>query len=335
MTTGLITMINEDGEVVGYMEHGDRIVSKESVASYLEITGDVVSWSDKWEYIKFFTDNNIVKDCELSAGSAMALLRVSPHLSYWSNIVCSNGKAIDNKGITKVTGIVKESLAKYMNELESSGIVSRAQLGNGYNYRMNTEICSKGGDDNSDRPHVKVFKEFYDNAMPNLCSGSVTLLMLMIPYMARGNTLCKRNRVADALTNVTIQGITGISRHSINKYIEELISNNVISVEIVDGQSRYIVNREYFEYYKYEGTELTPWRKVHAKYIKSKQWEAKRQLVLTRDNNQCQHCNSKGNGKSLHVHHLTYKNFKNEPLEDLVTLCDSCHSKAHGLDKVS
>lgn len=46
--------------------------------------------------------------------------------------------------------------------------------------------------------------------------------------------------------------------------------------------------------------------------------------VLERDDNKCTQCGSEDN---LHIHHLTYDNEGNELLEDLVTLCSSCHSK--------
>ncbi|MCE5329646.1 HNH endonuclease [bacterium] len=31
----------------------------------------------------------------------------------------------------------------------------------------------------------------------------------------------------------------------------------------------------------------------------------------------------------MQVHHLTYKSFGNEELEDLVTVCEKCHEKIH------
>lgn len=54
-----------------------------------------------------------------------------------------------------------------------------------------------------------------------------------------------------------------------------------------------------------------------------KHWHYIRQKVLDRDK-QCTKC---GETKKLHVHHLTYENEGAERMDDLVTLCQSCHAK--------
>ena len=64
-------------------------------------------------------------------------------------------------------------------------------------------------------------------------------------------------------------------------------------------------------------------------YISSEVWREKRMQRLRLDGFQCQKC---GTGKNLRVHHITYENFGHEPMEDLITLCDNCHSKVHEKD---
>lgn len=65
--------------------------------------------------------------------------------------------------------------------------------------------------------------------------------------------------------------------------------------------------------------------KNYLDYIKSKTWQIKRTERLKIDNFTCQIC---GNKRNLNVHHLTYKNFKNENIySDLITLCGKCHQK--------
>src|SRR5207249_4359707 len=80
-------------------------------------------------------------------------------------------------------------------------------------------------------------------------------------------------------------------------------------------------------------------------YLQSKQWAAKRQEKLTSVNYSCARdvglnyqrdkdgilrripdCNSR-----LHVHHLTYDNLGNEPLSDLIVLCEFHHEQEHRL----
>ncbi len=61
-------------------------------------------------------------------------------------------------------------------------------------------------------------------------------------------------------------------------------------------------------------------------YMESDEWKAKRMLVLKRDGNLCQECKV---AKAEDVHHITYDNFKNEKLEDLVSVCRDCHKEIH------
>lgn len=63
-------------------------------------------------------------------------------------------------------------------------------------------------------------------------------------------------------------------------------------------------------------------------FIKSPYWRYVRKIILTRDGNKCTKCNAP---HKLEAHHLTYKNHFNEHnhLEDLITLCKSCHEKEH------
>lgn len=70
-------------------------------------------------------------------------------------------------------------------------------------------------------------------------------------------------------------------------------------------------------------------REIYLTYIKSDKWKRKKAKVLDRDNHKCRVC-GKGNCL-LHVHHMTYDNFENEPLTDLVTLCPECHNIVHDL----
>ena len=61
-------------------------------------------------------------------------------------------------------------------------------------------------------------------------------------------------------------------------------------------------------------------------YLKSPEWSNKRKLVLTRDKNTCQSC---GTNHNLSVHHIRYTNLYREPLDDLTTLCQDCHTHLH------
>lgn len=68
----------------------------------------------------------------------------------------------------------------------------------------------------------------------------------------------------------------------------------------------------------------------YKKYLQSEIWKYKRLSILNRDKYTCQEC---GSQERLEVHHKTYKNIFNEPNEDLVTLCNRCHTMEHSFDK--
>lgn len=66
--------------------------------------------------------------------------------------------------------------------------------------------------------------------------------------------------------------------------------------------------------------------KDYKNYLKTKHWKDKRKDVLKRAKHKCQLCSSKD---TLHVHHNTYENIGKEKKEDLIVLCEKCHSKFH------
>lgn len=67
------------------------------------------------------------------------------------------------------------------------------------------------------------------------------------------------------------------------------------------------------------------WWDWYNKYLRSAAWQERRQAVLKRDRHQCQHCGKGGNN----VHHLSYRFVGEEPLEDLLCLCEACHRAVH------
>lgn len=65
-------------------------------------------------------------------------------------------------------------------------------------------------------------------------------------------------------------------------------------------------------------------------YMRSPEWEERRQERLALDGRRCTGCGSDGSDSRLEVHHLTYERFGCERLEDLMTLCHFCHCREHG-----
>ena len=68
--------------------------------------------------------------------------------------------------------------------------------------------------------------------------------------------------------------------------------------------------------------------KQYIAYLNSKAWKAKKKLMFGKFGKSCQACR---NTKKIDVHHLHYRNFGDELLQDLMVLCRKCHSDVHKL----
>ena len=68
-------------------------------------------------------------------------------------------------------------------------------------------------------------------------------------------------------------------------------------------------------------------RTEHEVYMRSAKWKRKRKAVLKRCNGICESRRCKRFAKE--VHHLTYRNFGDEAMEDLRAVCGPCHTQHH------
>lgn len=67
-------------------------------------------------------------------------------------------------------------------------------------------------------------------------------------------------------------------------------------------------------------------------YLNGDIWKRKREQRLAIDKYRCSNC---GTAKNLHVHHVTYEHLGDEPMEDLITLCQRCHELIHRMERQS
>jgi 5-methylcytosine-specific restriction endonuclease McrA len=79
------------------------------------------------------------------------------------------------------------------------------------------------------------------------------------------------------------------------------------------------------------------WQQIYDDYMKSEEWQAKREKVLIFWGRRCALCNSPDN---VQVHHRTYDRLGQELITDLIPLCKVCHDRhhefmRHGLEHVS
>lgn len=68
-------------------------------------------------------------------------------------------------------------------------------------------------------------------------------------------------------------------------------------------------------------------RNYYREYLKSDEWQRKRYVVLKRDNWRCVYCGA----RATQVHHRRYAkiNIGKEPIDWLVSVCESCHESQH------
>ena len=76
-----------------------------------------------------------------------------------------------------------------------------------------------------------------------------------------------------------------------------------------------------------------PTREEMREYYKTEEWKRMRDLCSQIHGFMCEKCGMAGTAvggiKTLHAHHKTYDNFRNEQLEDLMCVCKQCHSTIH------
>lgn len=65
----------------------------------------------------------------------------------------------------------------------------------------------------------------------------------------------------------------------------------------------------------------------YREYIQSQSWRIRRRIFIRKAGYKCKICGAKN--KTLHVHHLTYRNFGDEQDDDIVVLCEDCHKEVH------
>jgi hypothetical protein len=67
---------------------------------------------------------------------------------------------------------------------------------------------------------------------------------------------------------------------------------------------------------------------AYHEYLKSPEWQSVRQKKLAATGFCCDGCGAK---TGLEIHHLTYSRVGRERMDDLMTLCRSCHGISHKL----
>lgn len=64
----------------------------------------------------------------------------------------------------------------------------------------------------------------------------------------------------------------------------------------------------------------------YQEYLESFEWQTTKERILLKRGKVCQVCSSQEN---IHIHHLTYERLGCEKDEDLLVLCEVCHTKEY------
>lgn len=151
------------------------------------------------------------------------------------------------------------------------------------------------------------------------------------------------------LFEITYNQWTGLIETEVipKEIIKELLEESKISETKTDGKTMYLVNPyifkvenpcpmllNLFSYYKNnENIEINHNYLKYQDYLKTDYWKSFRQKSLEHYENKCNWCGADGEEVTMHVHHIKYGEWFNEELENVILLCGSCHSKAHGKSK--
>lgn len=64
----------------------------------------------------------------------------------------------------------------------------------------------------------------------------------------------------------------------------------------------------------------------YQEYLDSFEWQTTKERILLKRGKRCQVC---GSQEEIHIHHLTYERLGCEKDEDLMVLCEPCHTKEY------
>jgi hypothetical protein len=107
----------------------------------------------------------------------------------------------------------------------------------------------------------------------------------------------------------------------------EYLNMHINCLDLADSNG-IIYTKEHGDWFPLE--HKTNRREEHQKYLRTSKWKEIRKKVLKRDDYTCQGCLE---NRATEVHHITYDNWKNEFMFELMSLCRECHSRFHKKDK--
>lgn len=105
--------------------------------------------------------------------------------------------------------------------------------------------------------------------------------------------------------------------------------------EVAEDEHREARQREWREQAELRRQAIAPATQAapsvnYYQYLASKEWWARRELVMKRAGGICEGC---GTARAVDVHHMTYQHLGAEFLWELRAVCRACHARFHGKDE--
>lgn len=128
-----------------------------------------------------------------------------------------------------------------------------------------------------------------------------------------------------------------LMQRSLEAYCEDVSSSdppaNLLCETCWEQRKDYAAQQRRLDNARYEALLDEYRRRPYADRRTTREWMVLKRQVHRRDGHRCRLCGC--DGVELHVHHRTYTTYAEERLEDLITLCRSCHSHFHFLSEAS
>ena len=154
-------VIDDDGEIIDYINPGDRVVRKNSI-NYLQDT-------EEWKIEHFYKGHigeirKVMKD--LSIYEKAFLLSVATYIGYEDCCLKhDNGNELTFDGLVDISGMSRSKLLEVINSLIKKDILYRGKNSEGIQYFINPWLFCKGNRIN------KVLKAMFENYRIRVLGG--------------------------------------------------------------------------------------------------------------------------------------------------------------------
>lgn len=150
-------IVNDDGEVVGYIDEGDRIIKAKK-----EVVEDesLIDLNKNENFVKVYT-KTMFEVAKCLDGTTNQLLNfLIPFISYQTGIIQyqSNGKAINKAKIINLTGLNEKTVDRCIDKLIENKILGKHKTGREICYTANPFLFMKGSKVN------KTLVKFFENS---------------------------------------------------------------------------------------------------------------------------------------------------------------------------